>query len=102
MPKKDSISLQVMKKLEEVLDPELYISIVDLGLIYNVKVNAGVATIKMTLTTMGCPLFDVLEAEIKDKVRQIKGIKEVSVQLVFDPPWTMDRLTERAKAMMGI
>lgn len=99
---KNHIKESVMQKLQDVLDPELYVSIVDLGLIYDVKVNNSFVSIKMTLTTMGCPLFDVLENEIKDKVKQIKGVKEVKIQLVFDPPWSMERLTERARAMMGI
>lgn len=93
---------QIMKKLEEVLDPELYVSIVDLGLVYNVVQKDGNVTIKMTLTTMGCPLFDTLEADIKNRVSEVKGVKDVHVELVFDPPWSMDRLTERARAMMGI
>ena len=99
---KKAINKSIMTKLQDVLDPELYISIVDLGLIYSVIEKNGNVDIKMTLTTMGCPLFSVLEQDIKDKVLQVKGITDVSVNLVFDPPWTMDRLTERAKAMMGI
>lgn len=91
-----------MKKLEDVLDPELYISIVDLGLIYDIVEKNGNVHIKMTLTTMGCPLFTVLENDIKDKVKSIKGVTDVTVELVFDPPWSMERVTERGKAMIGI
>lgn len=91
-----------MSKLEEILDPELFISIVDLGLIYDVKETTGLVEITMTLTTIGCPLFATIENEIKEKLQHIKGVDKVNVKLVFDPPWTMDRLTERAKAMMGI
>lgn len=91
-----------MGKLAEVLDPELFISIVDLGLVYDVKEKNGLVDITMTLTTIGCPLFGTIENEIKDKLRTIKTIQDVKVKLVFDPPWTMDRLTERAKAVMGI
>ncbi len=102
MAKKDTIPSQVMKKLEDVLDPELYVSIVDLGLIYNVTEKNGNVKITMTLTTFGCPLFSVLEKDIKDKTSQVKGVKNVDVELVFDPPWTMEKLTEKARAMMGI
>ncbi len=102
MSTKKDFKSQVMKKLEDVLDPELYISIVDLGLIYDITEKKGSVNIKMTLTTMGCPLFTVLENDIKDKVMSIKGVKEVTVELVFDPPWTMERVTERGKAMIGI
>lgn len=91
-----------MSKLFEVMDPELYISIVDLGLVYEVKENDGVVDIAMTLTSMGCPLFETIEDDIKNKVKEIDGIKETHVRLVFDPPWSMDRLTERARAVMGI
>lgn len=91
-----------MSKLKEVLDPELLISIVDLGLIYEVAEKDGVVKIKMTLTTMGCPLFTIIEADIKNKLKSVAGVAGVNVQLVFDPPWSMDRLSERAKAMMGI
>jgi len=102
MVKKLTFNDQVMEKLQDVLDPELYVSIVDLGLVYGITEKDGVVTIKMTLTTMGCPLFDVLENDIKDKVKKVKGVTDVVVDLVFDPPWSMERLTERAKAMMGI
>jgi len=90
----------ILKKLEEVLDPELQISIVDLGLIYDVSEKDGMVNIKMTLTTIGCPLFEVIEKEIKEKVKQIEGIKEVKVELTFDPPWSPDRLSEKAKSQL--
>lgn len=83
-------------------DPELYISIVDLGLIYDVKVKGDTADIKMTLTAIGCPLFSLIENEVKDKVLSLKGIEKVNVELVFDPPWTIERLSEKGKAMIGI
>lgn len=92
----------VKKKLEEVLDPELYISIVDLGLVYDIKEKQGNVHIKMTLTTLGCPLFETIETEVKEKIKSLNGVKKVDVELVFDPPWSMDRLSEKAKAMMGI
>lgn len=102
MIKKVNIEGKIMKKLEDVMDPELYISIVDLGLVYKITEKEGIVSIKMTLTTMGCPLFSVLENDIKGKILSIKGIKDVIIELVFDPPWTTDRMTERAKAMIGI
>ena len=93
---------RVLKKLEDVIDPELYISIVDLGLVYDVKIVDSNVDVVMTLTTLGCPLFSLIETNIKDKVREIKGVKKVHVELVFDPPWNMDNMTERGKAMLGI
>ncbi len=94
---------QIEDKLLEVMDPELQMSIVDLGLIYEVTITDGKVTIFMTLTTIGCPLFDTIEDEIHQKLGQV-GVeeKDITIKLTFDPPWSMDRMTERAKAMLGI
>lgn len=92
----------IIDKLIEVLDPELNISIVDLGLIYDVDVNKNKKVkIIMTLTTMGCPLFSIIEQDIQNKLYQI-GVKTVSISLTFDPPWTMEKMSEKAKAQLGI
>jgi metal-sulfur cluster biosynthetic enzyme len=93
---------KIRLKLEEVIDPELFISIVDLGLIYSIKINEGNAYITMTLTTLGCPLFYTIEKDIKEKLAEIEEIKGSHIELVFDPPWSMERLSEKAKALMGI
>ncbi len=93
---------KVMRILEDVMDPELHISVVDLGLVYDVSKDAKNTThITMTLTTMGCPLFGLIEQEIHNKLYQ-KKIDPVKVTLTFDPPWNMTMLSERAKAMLGI
>ena len=95
----------IFEKLTEVMDPELNISIVDLGLIYGVNLQTyprGV-TITMTLTTIGCPLFDLIETEIKEKVKELGfSQKDIKIKLVFDPPWSIEKMTERGKAMLGI
>lgn len=92
---------KVMATLGKVMDPELHMSIVDLGLVYNVKVGKKITDITMTLTTLGCPLFPMIEQDIHNKLYQI-GMKDVKVTLTFDPPWSMERMTERAKAVLGI
>lgn len=94
----------VMEKLELVLDPEMNISIVDLGLVYNVTVKKGNAVhILMTLTTMGCPLFGVIEDDIHLKLSELDiERKSVTIEMTFEPPWDMTRMSKRAKAMMGI
>ena len=95
---------QIKEKLTEVLDPELNISIVDLGLIYETKqLKNYKISILMTLTSMGCPLISTIEQEIKNKLGEL-GIPEnkIEVKLTFDPPWTMDMMSKRAKAMLGI
>lgn len=93
---------QVWDKLREVPDPELNIPLVDLGLIYKVKVNKNSVHIVMTLTTIGCPLFAVIDQQIKDKVLEIPSIKKVTTKLVFDPPWGMEMMTDEAKVELGI
>lgn len=94
---------KVKKKLQEVLDPELGISIVDMGLIYDVSIHTNSVKILMTLTTMGCPLISVIEQDIKNKIQEL-GIKEkdINIELTFDPPWTIDKMSKSAKAKLGI
>ncbi len=93
----------VREQLKTVLDPELFISIVDLGLVYDVTVSdEGVANIRMTLTTIGCPLFDTIQGDIREKVLAIPGITDVTIDLTFDPPWEASMMSEYAKAELGI
>ncbi len=100
--KTSNIEDQIWNKLEDVIDPELYISIVDLGLVYKVTNKNGDVMIRMTLTTIGCPLLPIIEKDIQTKLLEIDGIKNVSIDLVFDPPWDIERMSEKGKAMMGI
>lgn len=85
------------------MDPEINISIIDLGLIYGVKMEKEKVTITMTLTTIGCPLISMIEGEIKNKLNEI-GLTEdqVRIDLTFDPPWSMEKMTKKGKAMLGI
>lgn len=93
----------VKDKLKLVLDPELGVSILDLGLIYEVLITSeGVCTITMTLTTIGCPLFAQIQKEIEDRVLEIPEIDDVKIDLVFDPPWTVDKMTEETKIQLGL
>ena len=88
-------------KLKQVPDPELGISIVDLGLIYGVDIKKTQVTVRMTLTTIGCPLFSLISAPIIARVKEIEGVKDVEVELTFDPPWTPERMSEAAKIHLG-
>lgn len=97
-----TLKSQVYEKLEEVMDPELYISITDLGLIYNVQIKKDIAIITMTLTTIGCPLFVTIEQEVKNKLQEVEGLKDSQIKLVFNPPWSMEMLSENARAILGI
>lgn len=98
IPKKSNIE----KALETVLDPELGISIVDLGLIFDMSIKKNSVKITMTLTTIGCPLFQTIENEIKEKILSVPGVETVEVDLTFNPPWNSSRLSEKAKAELGI
>jgi len=96
-------SEQILDKLNDVMDPELNMSITDLGLVYNVDVKNGKAHILMTLTSLGCPLYDTIQDEIYHNLEMI-GLsqKNIEIELTFDPPWSIERMSERAKAMLGI
>lgn len=105
MTKKELKNLEqaVKDKLKLVLDPELGVSILDLGLIYEIIINKErVCTITMTLTTIGCPLFAQIQKEIEDRVMEIPEIDEVKVELTFDPPWTVDKMSEESKIQLGL
>lgn len=94
----------IFAKLNEVFDPELNISIVDLGLVYNVIIEkANKVKILMTLTTIGCPLISIIEDEIKNKISELGFKKEnIIIDLTFDPPWNMEKMSKKAKALLGI
>jgi len=91
----------VMKVLKDCYDPEIPVNVVDLGLIYGVSVNSGKVSIEMTLTAIGCPLTEMITEEIKQKVSEIKGIKNVNVKLVFDPPWSPEKMSSKARQQLG-
>jgi FeS assembly SUF system protein len=93
---------EVMKKLKECYDPEIPINIVDLGLVYDVKIKDGNVHIKMTLTAIGCPMAWFIAEDVKTKVKQVKGVKNVDVDIVWDPPWSPEKMSKKAKAMLGV
>ena len=94
---------KIVEQLSTVYDPEIPVNIYELGLIYDVAVDIdGLAVIKMTLTAPGCPAAVTLPAEVQGKVKAIEGVSDARVDLVWDPPWTKDRMTEAAKLQLGI
>lgn len=93
---------EVLGALSGVMDPELGISIVDLGLVYGVEVSGGKATVKMTFTTPACPMLHFLISSVEDAAKKVKGIKEVEVKLVWDPPWNPSRISEEGKKKLGL
>ena len=93
----------IVKILKTIPDPELNISVWDLGLIYDVKVGKkGDVLIVMTLTSQGCPLFSMMEEPIKRKVKKLKGVKSVTINLTFDPPWSMEKMSKKGKKELGL
>jgi metal-sulfur cluster biosynthetic enzyme len=91
----------VLDALHNVLDPELGINIVDLGLVYEVEVRGDTVHIEYTLTTMGCPIGPLIEAEIRQLLAGIEGVGEVDAEMVLRPPWTPEMMSEEAKAALG-
>jgi radical SAM protein len=92
---------QVVEALRGVLDPELGLSVVDLGLIYDIAIAGGAVKITMTLTAPGCPIHDSITAWVEEVLRRIPGVQRVEVVLTFDPPWTPDRITPNVPAIRG-
>jgi FeS assembly SUF system protein len=93
---------QVLEALQEVFDPEIPVNIVDLGLVYEVDINGSQVDVKMTLTAIGCPMADEVLGDVRNRLLQIPGVEEARAQLVYDPPWTPDRMSEDAKWELGI
>ena len=91
-----------MKALKKVVDPELGIDLVNLGLVYDVRINNGLVEIDMTLTSPGCPIAPQIMSESQEVVKKLKGVKKVQVEFVFDPPWTPKMISDEAKALLGI
>lgn len=92
---------QIIKVLKTIPDPELGISIYDLGLIYEVNIKTDVVEILMTLTSMGCPLFDMMAVPIREKIQEIPGVRKVEIELTFEPAWTVEKMSRGARKKLG-
>ncbi|MBI5407056.1 MAG: DUF59 domain-containing protein [Nitrospirae bacterium] len=91
----------ILTALKHVLDPEIGVNIVDLGLVYEVKVGNGDVYIQMTMTTPGCPLHESISKGAEEAVRQLPGVENVKVDLVWEPAWTPERMSDWAKKQLG-
>tara|TARA_Y100000590_G_scaffold115951_1_gene132313 strand:- start:3602 stop:4243 length:642 start_codon:yes stop_codon:yes gene_type:complete len=92
---------QIRDSLKQCMDPEVPLSIVDMGLIYGINVTENNdVNIKMTMTTKGCPLHDTMVDDVKRYTKKVSGVNNVDVEIVWDPPWTMDKMSDSAKAKM--
>jgi metal-sulfur cluster biosynthetic enzyme len=93
---------QVYAALKKCMDPEIPVNIVDLGLIYGVKVAGGKdVDIKMTMTTRGCPLHDTLISDVKRSVGKVNGVGDVNVDIVWDPPWSLEKMNQDVREKLG-
>lgn len=93
---------QVYEALQDCYDPEIPVNIVDLGLVYDVEVADDTVEVKMTLTTPGCGMGGMIAANAESLIREIPGVKEASVDLVWEPPWDPSRISEEARQKLGI
>ena len=93
---------EIVKALKECYDPEIPVNVWDLGLIYDVNVDGDNVHVKMTLTAPGCPMHKFISQEVKEKLQSISGVKEATVEVVWDPPWSPDKMSPDAKVQLGI
>jgi len=93
---------QVYEVLQKCYDPEIPVNIVDLGLIYDVSVEEDHVTVKMTLTSPGCPAHVFISEEVRQRLSRIPGIASANVQVVWEPPWNPSRMSESAKKQLGL
>ena len=93
---------EVFEALKEVFDPEIPVNVVDSGLVYDLQVEDGDVDIKMTLTFAGCGMGPYIAQQAEWRVAEIEGVEDVNVELVYDPPWTPDLITEDGKKQLGL
>lgn len=94
---------EIVKVLKNIYDPEIPVNVYDLGLIYNIEVDDNNnVDIRMTLTAPNCPIADDILREVHDEIKSIESVNEVNVNLVFDPPWDQDMMSEEAKLELGL
>jgi FeS assembly SUF system protein len=102
--KSDGLKEAVIGKLKTIFDPEVPVNIYDMGLIYNLEVReeSGQVSIEMTLTSPNCPVAGSLPGEVENKVKNVPGVSGVSLDLVWDPPWGPDKMSDYAKLELNL
>ena len=93
---------QVIKVLRSVYDPEIPVSIYDLGMIYGIRIDRDRVHVRMTLTTPACPVAGILPGQVETRVKALEGVSDATVELVWDPPWTPDKMSEAAKLQLNM
>jgi len=96
MPTKE----EILNALKEVYDPEIPVNIVDLGLIYGIEIEDDKVKIRMTLTARGCPMAMPIANNVKERLLKLEGVKDAEVEVVWDPPWSLDMITEEGKKIL--
>lgn len=104
LPPRSALEREIIEMLKLVYDPEIPVNIYDLGLIYGIKVNpaSGQVHIRMTLTAPGCPVAQSFPETVADVVRQVPGVEDVQVELVWEPPWSKKMMSEAARLELGM
>jgi len=92
----------VWDALQRVADPEYPLSIVDLGMVYDVRIHGGAVAVAMTFTSIGCPAIDMLMHDVREAVAALPGVTGVTVDVVWDPPWTKDRISDRGRQVLAV
>ena len=92
----------IYESLKTVFDPEIPVNVVDLGLIYDVKVTKGDVYVQMTLTAAGCGMGPFIAQQAEWAIQDIEGVEDVEIELVFEPPWSPDLISEEARSQLGI
>ena len=92
----------IYESLKTVFDPEIPVNVVDLGLIYDVRVTKGDVYVQMTLTFQGCGMGPFIAQQAEWAIQDIEGVEDVEIELVFDPPWSPDLISEEARSQLGI
>tara|TARA_B100001175_G_scaffold288769_1_gene272150 strand:- start:168 stop:479 length:312 start_codon:yes stop_codon:yes gene_type:complete len=93
---------KVISEIKKIYDPEIPVNIYELGLIYDISIENHDVKVKMTLTTPNCPVAESLPKEVKDSIKEIKEVKDVSLDLVWDPPWDKSMMSEAAKLELNL
>ena len=93
---------KIIKEIKKIYDPEIPVNIYELGLIYKIEIENNIVKIDMTLTTPNCPVADSLPKTVKNNILSIEGVKDVDLNLVWDPPWTKDKMSEAAKLELNL
>lgn len=92
---------QLLDRLHEVIDPELGVNIVDLGLIYGIELTDGLASVRMTMTTPACPIGPYLSDQVRWSLLELEGIFDVAVEITHEPPWSPERMSDAARMQLG-